>query len=392
VVSATIHFKETFDAGWEKRWVDSSWKKSEGTAGEFKWTAGDWYADAEKDKGIQTHPDARFYATSAKMPQFSNQGKDLVVQFQVRHPQSIDCGGGYIKLMPKGLDQSKFSGDSAYDIMFGPDICGTSTRKVHAIFTYKEKNLLWKKTPSCESDQLSHVYTLVVKPDQTYDVRVDGKSVGSGNMLEDWDFLPAKMIKDPAASKPKDWIDLEFIDDPKDVKPADWDSVAKQIPDPDADKPEDWDDEADGAWEPPMIDNPEYKGEWKAKQMTNPGYKGKWVHPEIPNPDYKEDKQVYLFPHVSYVGFELWQVKAGSIFDNIIVCDSLSEAEEFMNETWGKSKDAEKAMFDAAQKKKRDDEEAGKKASESVSKKKDEEDEDEEDEDEDDKHKPKDEL
>ena len=29
--------------------------------------------------------------------------------------------------------------------------------------------------------------------------------------------------------------------------------------DPDATKPEDWDDEMDGEWEPPMIDNPDFK-------------------------------------------------------------------------------------------------------------------------------------
>lgn len=29
----------------------------------------------------------------------------------------------------------------------------------------------------------------------------------------------------------------------------------------------------DGEWEPPMVDNPEYKGEWKPKQKKNPAYK-----------------------------------------------------------------------------------------------------------------------
>lgn len=29
----------------------------------------------------------------------------------------------------------------------------------------------------------------------------------------------------------------------------------------------------DGDWEPPMIDNPEYKGEWRPKQIDNPNYK-----------------------------------------------------------------------------------------------------------------------
>ena len=40
------------------------------------------------------------------------------------------------------------------------------------------------------------------------------------------------------------------------------------IPDPDAEKPDDWDEEMDGDWEAPLIDNPECKaapgcGTWK---------------------------------------------------------------------------------------------------------------------------------
>ena len=49
--------------------------------------------------GIQTSQDARFYAVSAKLDKsFSNKGKPLVLQFTVKHEQSIDCGGGYIKV------------------------------------------------------------------------------------------------------------------------------------------------------------------------------------------------------------------------------------------------------------------------------------------------------
>ena len=43
-----------------------------------------------------------------------------------------------------------------------------------------------------------------------------------------------------------------------DKKPEDWDKP-EHIPDPDAKKPDDWDDEMDGEWEPPQIDNPDYK-------------------------------------------------------------------------------------------------------------------------------------
>lgn len=64
--------------------------------------------------------------------------------------------------------------------------------------------------------------------------------------------------QDPEAKKPEDWDEREKIDDPDDKKPEDWDKP-EHIPDPDAKKPDDWDDEMDGEWEPPQIDNPEYK-------------------------------------------------------------------------------------------------------------------------------------
>ena len=147
-------------------------------------------------------------------------------------------------------------GDSPYHIMFGPDICGT--KKVHVIFTYKGKNHLIKKDIRCKDDAFTHLYTLIVNTDSTYEVLIDNESAQKGSLTEDWDMLPAKMIKDPEQSKPSDWVDTAKIDDPEDTKPEDWEKP-EHIADPDATKPEDWDDEMDGEWEPPMIDNPDYK-------------------------------------------------------------------------------------------------------------------------------------
>lgn len=101
-----------------------------------------------------------------------------------------------------------------------------------------------------------------------------------------------------------------------------------------------------GTWEAPTIPNPEYKGEWKPKQINNPAYKGVWVAPDIDNPEYKHDDKLYNYKDLKYVGFELWQVKAGTIFDNIFVGTSFEEAEAFANETWAKNKDGEKEMHD----------------------------------------------
>jgi len=82
----------------------------------------------------------------------------------------------------------------------------------------------------------------------------------------------------------------------------------------------------DGEWEAPMIDNPEYKGEWSPKQIDNPEYKGVWQHPEIDNPEYQSDDKLYLRKEVCTIGFDLWQVKAGTIFDNILITDDIEEA------------------------------------------------------------------
>ena len=107
----------------------------------------------------------------------------------------------------------------------------------------------------------------------------------------------------------------------------------------------------DGEWEAPLIDNPAYKGPWKAKTIPNPDYKGEWEHPEIPNPDYKDDKELYLrCKDCKYIGFELWQVKAGTVFDDIIVTDSLAEATAYAQSTFVKNKEAEAKALEAYEK------------------------------------------
>ena len=104
-------------------------------------------------------------------------------------------------------------------LLKGPDICGPGTKKVHVIFNYKGKNLLIKRDIRCKDDEFSHLYTLIVKPDNTYEVLIDNESAQKGNLEDDWDFLPSKMINDPEAKKPTDWDDNPKIDDPEDEKP-----------------------------------------------------------------------------------------------------------------------------------------------------------------------------
>lgn len=73
--------------------------------------------------------------------------------------------------------------------------------------------------PNSQDDEYSHLYTLIVHPDNSYEVKIDNKKVESGSLEDDWDFLPPKRIKDPEAKKPEDWDDREKIADPDDKKP-----------------------------------------------------------------------------------------------------------------------------------------------------------------------------
>merc|ERR1712039_474639 len=190
-----------------------------------------------------------------------------------------------------------------------------------------------------DKNEYTHLYTLVVKPDNTYVVYLDLKEKASGSLHESWDF-PNKTHNDPADKKPEDWVDLKKVDDPTQKKPDDW-VTEQRIRDPTAEQPSEWDEEEDGTWEAPMIDNPKYKGAWFATQVDNPAYKGEWLPKQLDNPDYVEE--VYPFDDIGGVGFELWTVNNGSIFDNILICDSFEHAKaigEDLKKTFDKEKDA----------------------------------------------------
>jgi len=344
--SAATYLDEKFEAGWEDRWSNSEAKEGLG-------------AFVSEGGGIKTSEDAKFYALSTKFDTFSNDGKDLIIQFRVKHGQNIDCGGGYVKVFPSTVEPATMDGDSPYNIMFGPDICGPGTRKVHVIFSYKGENYLTKKSISAKTDTDSHLYTLIVKSDNTFQVNIDGEKEADGSLKEDFDMLKEKEINNPESSKPSDWVDETMVDDPEDLKPEDW-VTETHITDPEAEKPEDWDDEMDGEWEAPQIDNPEFKGEWKAKRIENPEYKGVWVHDQVANPEYSDDDSLYSFADFGTIGIDVWQVKAGSIFSDVLITDSQETADAAVESF--KTLAAEEAAEKKAEEEKKAAEEAAKAA------------------------------
>merc|ERR1712139_733148 len=313
----------------ESRWTASKWKESEGTQGKFVAATGKWFGDAAEDQGIQTSEDSKFFGISAGFDSFSNDGKDLIIQYQAKYEKDVECGGGYVKVGPKLDDLTTFGDPTPYNVMFGPDKCGY-TKRTHLIFNYKGKNVLKKTDLSYkqEGEGTSHVYRMLLKPNNTVRVEIDEEKIYEGSLKEDWEVLKPKEISDPDDKKPSDWVDDSMIDDPETKKPDDW-VEEKRIVDPDAKKPDDWDDEEDGEWEAPMKDNPAYKGDWSVKRISNPAYKGFWEAKKIANPEYVDDDNLYKYKDFGFIGFDLWQVKGGSIFDKVIITDDVAEADKF---------------------------------------------------------------
>ena len=81
------------------------------------------------------------------------------------------------------------------------------------------QNIISKLNFIFQDDELTHLYTLIVRSDNTYEVRIDNKKEQSGKLEEDWDFLEPKEIPDPDAEQPETWDDNPFLDDPEDKKP-----------------------------------------------------------------------------------------------------------------------------------------------------------------------------
>ena len=87
---------------------------------------------------------------------------------------------------------------------------------VHLIFNWKGTNL--HRNPEIplqydERDSFTRIFTLLLKPDNTYKVYINMKEKSSGDLHDFWSF-PNKTIDDPTDQKPEDWVETRRIADP----------------------------------------------------------------------------------------------------------------------------------------------------------------------------------
>lgn len=383
-------FFEQFLPETVSRWKASTAIKA-GTDGDFSYV-GRWSIEEplilpgfKGDKGLVAKSPASHHAISAIFDKLlDNKGKTLVLQYEVKLQESLECGGAYIKLLSENeaLHSKEFSNESPYQIMFGPDKCG-STNKVHFIIRrkhpltgeYEEKHL--KEPATARLNKLTNLYTLIIKETQEYEIRINGQVVRAGNLHDENAMFPSinppLEIDDEDDIKPEDWIDDIYIPDPEQatkpedwdenepfkipdptaVKPADWDEDAPEfIPDPEAETPEDWDEEEDGEfiapeipnpecedhgcgpWTAPLISNPKFKGKWTQPVIPNPDYDGEWAPRKIPNPNFYEDKTPSDLEPIGGIGIEIWTMQKNILFDNFYLGHSIEEAEAVGNSTF----------------------------------------------------------
>uniref|UniRef100_A0A5K3FX36 Calnexin n=1 Tax=Mesocestoides corti TaxID=53468 RepID=A0A5K3FX36_MESCO len=352
-------------------------------------------SSVENDYALILKSEGKHHAISMDLGHdFKFDKNEFVVQYEVRFMDGQTCGGAYIKLLSASpdLNLNKFNDKTPYTIMFGPDKCGMHT-KLHFIFRHKnpktgeiQEKHMNPPVASLESiftDKKTHLFTLVIRSDNSFEVYVDQAVVKSGSLLSEFvpPVNPPAEIDDPNDKKPESWDEREKIPDPDAKKPDDWDESAPQfivdadavmpdgwlldtpklIPDPNAEKPVDWNTETDGDWEPPMVDNPACEsapgcGPWEKPSKLNPNFKGKWTPPMIPNPmyngiwkpkkianpDYFEDTKPFRMIPIRALGLELWSMTAEISFDNFYVGTSKKGADDFAALTWAIKQKAEK--------------------------------------------------
>lgn len=339
-VATEVYFEETFNTpDWKHRWVHSNWHGVEGPSANFEWGTGPGPTDSlhpPEAYGIETTTGHSYNGISAKFPPFHNRGQELVVQFSVRH-WNLEwswCGGGYIKILPPEFDQEDFGDHTKYFLMFGPNICGYDPAHLHLTIHEKGKYMHNKEPPMKynHSDHKKHTrfYTLHLKPDDTYHLYIDYIERISGKLRDHYEFAP-ELMDDPKDKKPRKWDDREHVHHPDHVnKPHDWHDE-KMIPDPTVVMPVGWDEEEDGPWRPPMVENPEYIGVWKKKKMPNANYQGEWQARQVPHPEYRSEVH-HFDDEIGGIGFEIWTAHPGTVFDNVLLTDDIDYAREKFEE------------------------------------------------------------
>ncbi|RYR16605.1 hypothetical protein Ahy_B04g073638 isoform C [Arachis hypogaea] len=253
------------------------------------------------DKGIQTSNDAKHFAISAKIPEFTYKNRTLVLQYSIKFEQDIKCGGGYIKLLSGFVNQKKFGSDTPYRYMWNRH----KEAPCHILI------------PGSKLSHQEGPATL----DASYSVLIDNRERDSGSILKTG--TEGNTLKTLMMSNLRDMIQSQ---------PLKTRMKRKMV--------------SGGHQKYQIRHTKDHGKERKSRTLTT---KGSGKTPWIGNPEFEDDPDLYVLKPIQYVGIEVWQVKGGSVFDNILICDDPDYARQVVDEVFA-NREIEKEAFEEAEK------------------------------------------
>ena len=339
-----------------------------------KWIAQQTYPLQTRrfEKAIVTQSRTASHAISTKFRHpISVPGEPLVIQFEARVQLLFTCASPFMTIFTDAdFDPLDLSNETFRWIEFGPQNCLNKNQTHLDVFTRASDGShirhSLKRAPWIPVDEIAHLYTLIIRPDGTFEILVDNRSMRNGTFTGDFapPIFDLPTIDDPNDKKPDDWVDDVLILDPNAVKPADWDDDAPMmipdpkrlnppkgwlleeqphIPDPKAKKPDTWNSDTMGEWQPPLISNPKClyapgcgpytppkirnlkaRGKWRAPYVPNPNYKGEWKPRQIPNPNYNGQVDKFEIPPITGIGFSVWSEYRDIAFTNVLIATNES--------------------------------------------------------------------
>ena len=327
-----IYLYEDFNSTWKQRWTTSLKNTANFTLATTPWNHHYPELNALRFDGNKTHG-----AITHAFTPFTNANHTLYIQFIAAIPQNSHNVAAFIKLLPKGFNQSSFGFNSPYLVLFGPSFQEKEEsldKVLKLILSYKGNNFDWKQKPQVPDNKIFNLYTFELNPDNRYRVTIDKLPLKTRHTLyEDWNILLPKYIRDPQAVKPPEWDDRENIEENY--------TVSEFIEDINTSKPLDWNVSIDGEYKPRMISNPKFIPAGQRNKFDNPNYKGQWQAPLIVNPDYNPDASIYMMNDIGGVAIDVYQEIEGTMIGKVQITDDELEAERFEWE-WSKHVDRER--------------------------------------------------
>ena len=350
-------FKRWFpsrNASYDGKWVNEMTYPLQGRPGE----KGMIIKNKQKSHVISTLFPAPIYTPN----------ETIVIQYETRTQLVYTCFSSIMRIYTSEFDVYHQTNDTDHFIEFGPDAChGVRNARLNFFSTNEKgetvKHVLKDKI-SVPADEIPHLYTLIIRPDNTFEYMIDGMSFHNGTFTGSFrpNFVEPEFIDDPNDHKPSDWVDDEFIPDPTATKPDDWNesepemipnprirrpplgwrlNEPEMIPDPNAQKPFEWNEAIHGQWKPKMIKNPKckvgcgpwkppliknrkYRGKWTPPLIRNPKFKGVWKAKQIPNPNYKPVGN-FEMPPIYGIGFSVWSFYHDVAITNILISNNESK-------------------------------------------------------------------